>query len=210
MLLVWILLTPVKLSLSELVPLDSVGRCSKTLLWSTSKFRLSMDARNEYSTGIFLAPSDDVRTLITCFTKIGCSLGGLTRRFLVKPPSMIWPSNLVNCALFNTLHSTEYTGIGNRSGISREKFFLFAFLASAAWYLFPGYLFTALSYFSWVCWIAPDNVVVNQLFGYISGAGMSVITFDWAQVAYIGSPLACPWWVIANIGSSFVFFYCTF
>ncbi|KAK7682527.1 hypothetical protein QCA50_014327 [Cerrena zonata] len=138
---------------------------------------------------------------------IGFSLGGLARRFLVKPPSMIWPTNLVNCALFNTLHSKTYPGIGNRGGLSRERFFLFAFLASGIWYLFPGYLFTALSYFSWVCWIAPQNVVVNQLFGYMSGLGMSVLTFDWTQIAYIGSPLATPWWVIVNVGSSFVFFY---
>ena len=27
----------------------------------------------------------------------------------------------------------------------------------------------ALSFFNWVCWIVPDNIVVNQLFGYSSG-----------------------------------------
>lgn len=26
-----------------------------------------------------------------------------------------------------------------------------------------------MSYFNWVCWIVPDNVVINQLFGYSSG-----------------------------------------
>ena len=30
------------------------------------------------------------------------------------------------------------------------------------------------------------------MFGYSSGMGMSLITFDWAQIAYIGSPLATP------------------
>ena len=34
---------------------------------------------------------------------------------------------------------------------------------------FPGYIFQALSFFNWVCWIAPNNVVINQLFGYSSG-----------------------------------------
>ena len=95
---------------------------------------------------------------------------------------MIWPSNLVTCALLNTLHSQQYVGIGNRAGLSRERFFTYAFAASFCWYFFPGYIFQALSYFSWVCWIAPDNVVVNQLFGYESGLGMSLITFDWNQV----------------------------
>lgn len=57
---------------------------------------------------------------------------------------------------------------------------------------FPGYLFTALSQFSWVTWIVPANVVVNQLFGYQHGLGMSLLSFDWAQIAYLGSPLATP------------------
>lgn len=121
---------------------------------------------------------------------------------------MIWPANLVTCALFNTLHSQNYAGMGNRGGISRERFFTLCFVGAGVWYLLPGYLFSALSVFSWVCWIAPNNIVVNQLFGYSSGLGMSIITFDWAQIAYIGSPLATPWWAIANVAVGFVFFFC--
>lgn len=157
---------------------------------------------------------------------IGFSIGGIARRFLVQPPSMIWPANLVNCALFNTLHHQQYAGIGNRGGISRERFFAYGVLASSCWYFFPGYIFQArkcllhyycsclphfhnqaLSYFSWICWIVPDNAVVNQLFGVASGLGMSLITFDWAQIAYIGSPLATPWWAEANVAAGFVFFF---
>ncbi|KAJ6515696.1 OPT oligopeptide transporter [Mycena sanguinolenta] len=138
---------------------------------------------------------------------IGFSIGGIARRFLVQPPSMIWPANLVTCALFNTLHSTEYAGVGSRGGYSRERFFYIALACGATWYILPDYLFTALSYFSWVCWIVPDNIVVNQLFGVSYGLGMGLITFDWAQIAYIGSPLATPWWAEANIAVGFVFFF---
>ncbi|KAF9560594.1 oligopeptide transporter [Agrocybe pediades] len=138
---------------------------------------------------------------------IGFSIGGIARRFLVQPPSMIWPANLVTCALFNTLHAQTYAGIGNRGGLSRERFFFYAFAASAIWYLLPGYLFQALSYFSWVCWIAPNNIPLNEMFGYSHGMGMSLITFDWAQIAYIGSPLATPWWAEANVVAGFVFFF---
>ncbi|KZS90265.1 OPT oligopeptide transporter [Sistotremastrum niveocremeum HHB9708] len=138
---------------------------------------------------------------------IGFSIGGIARRFLVAPPSMIWPANLVQCALFNTLHSYTYSGMGQRAGISRERFFTYAFTGGVCWYFFPGYIFQALSYFSWVCWIAPNNVPVNQMFGYFNGLGMSLITFDWAQIAYIGSPLATPWWAEANIFGGFVFFF---
>ncbi len=47
--------------------------------------------------------------------------------------SMIWPANLVNCALFNTLHSQQYAGIGTRGGLSRERFFVYWFSASFFW-----------------------------------------------------------------------------
>lgn len=69
---------------------------------------------------------------------IGFSMGGVTRRFLVTPPSMIWPANLVFCALFNTLHSNSYAGIGDRGGISRERFFFYVFIAGFVWYIVPG------------------------------------------------------------------------
>jgi OPT family small oligopeptide transporter len=138
---------------------------------------------------------------------IGFSMGGICRRFLVTPPSMIWPANLVYCALFNTLHSTHYAGVGERGGVSRERFFCYVLVCGVVWYLLPGYLFTALSQFSWVCWIAPTNSTVNTLFGYSSGLGMSTLTFDWAQIAYNLSPLASPWWAQANVISGFVVFF---
>ncbi|KDQ31294.1 OPT superfamily [Pleurotus ostreatus PC15] len=138
---------------------------------------------------------------------IGFSIGGVGRRFLVQPPSMIWPSNLVTCTLFNTLHSQVYAGVGSRGGLSRERFFFYCFIASACWYIVPGYLFQALSVFTWACWIAPNNVVVNQLFGCVAELRHSLITFDWAQISYIGSPLATPWWAEANVAAGFVVFF---
>ncbi|KAJ3484284.1 hypothetical protein NLI96_g5747 [Meripilus lineatus] len=58
-----------------------------------------------------------------------------------------------------------------------------------------------------VCWIAPDNVKINALFGYRSGMGFSLLSFDWNQIAFIGSPLATPWWAEANVVFGFVVFY---
>jgi hypothetical protein len=130
-----------------------------------------------------------------------------------------------------------------------------------------------------VCWIKPNNIVVNQLFGVNYGLAMGMVTFgmcaflpshssssfvflpiflppspfpsilclktiktglasvlfffyaspppsstprlslppllrladarptDWAQITYIGSPLATPWWAEANIAVGFVFFF---
>lgn len=36
---------------------------------------------------------------------------------------------------------------------------------------------------------------------------MSIFTFDWTQIVYIGSPLITPWWAECNIAFGFFFFY---
>jgi len=121
---------------------------------------------------------------------MGYSIAGLFRRFLVWPSSMIWPGALVNSALFNTLHKSYSQK--DKKHMSRQRFFVIAATGSFVWYWFPGYIFTALSWFNWACWIAPNNVTVNALFGYASGLGMGFITFDWAMISYFGSPLVIP------------------
>ncbi|KAJ7225946.1 OPT oligopeptide transporter [Mycena pura] len=132
----------------------------------------------------------------------GYSLGGMLRQFVVWPASMIWPSVLVNSALFNTLHRNY--GKRDRGHMTRGRFFLIVAAASFVWYWVPGYLFTALSVFNWVCWIVPTNSTVNALFGASSGLGMSVVTFDWSMISFIGSPLITPWWSQANTIASMV------
>jgi hypothetical protein len=162
---------------------------------------------------------------------IGFSIGGICKSILVAPPSMIWPYQLANAAIFNTLHSHETTGTRASGGISRLRFFTYVFIGYFLYsqfpsYIFPrlgdlsflitrivldffpSYLFTALSYFSWVCWIAPNNVKINQLFGVTHGLGMGVITFDWGQLStFTGSPLVIPWWAAANVGFAVISFY---
>ena len=122
---------------------------------------------------------------------IGFSFAGFLHQFLVWPASMIWPGVLVRCALINAIHSNY--GKNDANHISRQLFFYLACLCSFVWYWVPGYLWTGLSVFNWVCWIAPNNVVVNSLFGSISGFGMGLFTFDWVAVSsYLGSPLVIP------------------
>jgi hypothetical protein len=129
-------------------------------------------------------------TLVLSTQLLGFSLGGMLRRLVVWPSSMIWPGALVNAALFNTLHRNY--GRREKRHMSREKFFFIATACSFVWYWVPGYLWTGLSVFNWVCWIAPNNVAVNALFGTSSGLGMGVLTFDWSMISFIGSPLVTP------------------
>ncbi|KAL9008099.1 MAG: hypothetical protein Q9173_006740 [Seirophora scorigena] len=141
---------------------------------------------------------------LTISTQIlGYSFAGLTRRFLVRPPSMIWPGTLLSTAMFITMHKSE-NKTANGWRITRWKFFLLIFFGAFAWYFLPGLLFPALSYFSVVTWFAPQNVVIANLFGTSSGLGLFPWTFDWAQIAYIGSPLLTPWWAAANVVAGLV------
>ncbi|TFL07122.1 OPT oligopeptide transporter [Pterulicium gracile] len=134
----------------------------------------------------------------------GFGLAGLCRRFLVWPASMVWPQNLVACTLLNTLHAEDEDESG---GITRYRFFMWVTGGSFVFFFLPDYLFRALSIFSFVCWIWPNNVPVNQLFGVSSGLGMSVLTFDWTQISWIGSPLMVPWWAQVHIAGGFVLFF---
>jgi OPT family small oligopeptide transporter len=136
---------------------------------------------------------------------IGFALAGFLRRFLVWPASMIWPGALVNAALFNTLHKNYRKR--DRGHMSREKFFVIAFVCSFVWYWIPGFLFTGLSVFNWACWIAPENVVVNALFGTGTGLGMSILTFDWSMISFVSSPLVSPWWSQMNTGAALILFF---
>ena len=129
---------------------------------------------------------------------LGYTFAGLARRFLVRPGGMIWPSTLMSAAMFTTLHKEENT-IANGWKISRWKFFFVVWLSAFLFYFLPGLLFPALSYFSVITWIWPKSVVVANLFGVASGLGLFPVTFDWAQIAYIGSPLLTPFWAAMNV-----------
>ena len=126
-------------------------------------------------------------------------MAGIMRKFLVWPAAMIWPANLVSCALFRTLHNDQDNEEENkpekkRWKMSRLRFFFFAFLFQFLWYWFPGYIFPVLSLFSWICMIKPDNIILSQLTG-INGLGMGAIELDWnAWVSFLGSPIVVPFW----------------
>ncbi|KAG9018710.1 hypothetical protein FRB90_010324 [Tulasnella sp. 427] len=134
---------------------------------------------------------------------IGIGLAGLARPIVVEPASFIWPSSLISCVVLNTLHADEVP----TNGLSRMRFLCYVAVATFFYYFLPGFLFTGLSYFSFVCWIRPNNRVVNQLFGSFTGLGMSFLNFDWIQISWTGSPLMVPFWSQLNVMAGFVLFY---
>ena len=101
--------------------------------------------------------------LLTISTQIlGYAFAGLTRRYLVRPASMIWPGTLMSTAMFTTMHTSD-NKIANGWRVTRWRFFILVWSGAFAWYFLPGLLMPALSYFSIVTWFAPNNVVIANL-----------------------------------------------
>lgn len=64
-----------------------------------------------------------------------------------------------------------------------------------------------LTSFSWICWIFPTSVLAQQLGSGLHGLGIGALGFDWSSVsAYLGSPLASPWFATANVAVGFALF----
>ncbi|CAK3793603.1 small oligopeptide transporter [Lecanosticta acicola] len=155
--------------------------------------------------GFDLSPGFSVLVVICCQV-LGFGVAGLCHPWLVEPANIIWPGVLGNCALLNTLHSRA-NAIANGWKITRLRFFMVVMVCAFVWYWFPGLIFVGLSYFTWICWIAPNNIVVNQLFGMQTGLGLFPLTFDWSQIAYNTNPLLSPSWAAINVFGGFAFFF---
>lgn len=144
-------------------------------------------------------------TLSTQFLGYGCA--GLVRRFLVLPPSMIYPKALATIALNKALHSDDRGEVVHGWTMSRYRFFLYSFSAMFVWYWFPGYIFQALSYFNWMTWIAPENTTLAAVTGSITGLGINPWpTFDWNLASVVYDPIITPYYALCTIALGTVFF----
>ncbi|KAI1076115.1 OPT family small oligopeptide transporter [Whalleya microplaca] len=144
--------------------------------------------------------------VVICCQLGGYGIAGLCRPWLVEPATMIWPGVLSNVALLSSIHSRA-NAVADGWRITRIKFFMVVGGAAFVWYWFPGLIFTGLTYFTWICWIVPDNLAVNQVFGMVTGLGLFPLTFDWSMVAYNTNPLLSPHWAAVNVFAGFAFFF---
>jgi len=138
------------------------------------------------------------------FTFVGYGLAGLTRRFLVYPSVAVWPSCLAMIALNKSFHTTTNEPVrgpfGRMFTMSREKLFLWTFLAMFVYFWFPGFIWQSLATFSWITWIAPNNINLSAVCGITGGMGINPWpTFDWNIINANGTvPLTLPSFTIVN------------
>ncbi|KAK5998534.1 Sexual differentiation process protein isp4 [Cladobotryum mycophilum] len=146
--------------------------------------------------------------LILSTQAMGFGIAGVSRRFLVWPSSMIWPATLVTSTVMHSLHDHKPADPAATNGwkIGRYSFFLFVALGTFVWEWVPQVFAQFLQVFTFACWIAPTNVVVNQLFGGVSGLGLIPISFDWSVISgFLGSPLQTPAFAIFNVAAGLLF-----
>ncbi|EON97382.1 putative opt oligopeptide transporter protein [Phaeoacremonium minimum UCRPA7] len=146
---------------------------------------------------------------------IGYGLAGLCRRFLVYPAYCVWPTSLVTIALNSAFHdSASETAVvlGPLKSIwrmPRLKFFAWAFGLMFVYFWLPNYLFAALSYFSWMTWLAPNNRDLATITGGTTGLGLNPLpSLDWNILTFNVDPLMVPFFSTFNffIGAFFSMF----
>ncbi len=123
------------------------------------------------------------------------SIAGILKRYLIWPAAMIWPETLLCCCLIRTLDTEdEMEKTKSRWTMTRSTFFWLIVLFQFIYYWLPGYIFPLLTFFSFVCMIAPHKVIFSQITG-ANGLSLGAIELDWnAWVAYLGSPILVPFW----------------
>lgn len=183
---------------------------------------VSLTASTAYAMNILIATTNfynlDVNVgyqilLVLTSQMLGYSAAQIMQRWIVYPASALWPLALVTATIFTTLNrSTQLAENVRPSRVKWSRFRMFYAVCGGSfiWFWVPGFLFKALSNFNWICWIAPNNTIVNQIFGTSSGLAIGLpITFDWTQItqALSVSPLATPYHVAANTYGSVVIFF---
>lgn len=143
--------------------------------------------------------------LTLSISMLGYGLAGILRPLVVEPAFCVFPTVLATVSLNKAFHMKQGTEhavpgpAGTRWTATRIRLFMYAGAAMFVYFWLPNYLFPALSLFSWMTWIAPDNKVLSFVSGVQSGLGLNPIpTFDWNVVTTLAPPLEIPFWVTAN------------
>ncbi|KAK9452716.1 OPT oligopeptide transporter protein-domain-containing protein [Dipodascopsis uninucleata] len=129
---------------------------------------------------------------------MGFGMAGVLRRWVVYPSKAVWPTMLPTLQLNKTLLMKEERRRINGWTISKYKLFNILLAASFLYFFIPDYLFTAISTFNWMTWIAPQNKNLAFVTGTSTGVGINPIpSFDWAMINY-ANPLIIPFYSFIN------------
>ncbi|KAJ3358308.1 hypothetical protein GGF32_000542 [Allomyces javanicus] len=139
---------------------------------------------------------------------LGFGISGISRKFLIRPAHMIWPSVLPSVALYSTFHSSKNEDLDSNGveHMSRMKVFGIGAIGMAAFHLIgPGFVSPLLQYLPILCWIAPASATIAQQVGSpVYGTGVLSLTLDWTTIG--SGSMSIPFWSAANQFVSYLFF----
>ncbi|KAJ6776053.1 ISP4 LIKE PROTEIN [Salix koriyanagi] len=141
--------------------------------------------------------------LITIFAN--CGAGGVYAVHIITTIKAFYHRGLHPVAAMLLAQTTQEKR--KKGELTRLQFFAIVFVASFAYYIVPGHLFPSLSALSFVCWIWKSSITAQQIGSGLKGLGIGSFGLDWATVAsFLGSPLAYPFFSIANTMVGFILF----
>ncbi|KAK9343982.1 OPT oligopeptide transporter protein-domain-containing protein [Lipomyces starkeyi] len=136
-----------------------------------------------------------INIVCQCF---GFGMAGVLRRWTVYPTKAVWPTMLPTLQLNRALLVPEEKKSINGWRISKYRLFNIILGAAFVYFFIPDYLFTAVSNFNWMTWIAPKNKNLAFVTGSKIGVGFNPIsTFDWSVINQ-ATPLVIPFFSSAN------------
>ncbi|KAL2912414.1 OPT superfamily [Polyrhizophydium stewartii] len=132
---------------------------------------------------------------------IGYGLSGVTRRYLVRPAAVYWPTVLPTVATFVAFHeNVETEEVKKVGGLSRYTFFWLVLVMAFVWQWIPSFFAPAVQALSILCFFPSASKTVRML-GSASpnmGVGVLSISLDWTNFGSFFTPLATPWWTSVN------------
>ncbi|KAG5363681.1 Oligopeptide transporter 2 [Yarrowia sp. B02] len=137
---------------------------------------------------------------------MGFGMVGLLRKLAVYPSKAMWPTILPTLAVNRALLAPGRKENINGWTLSRYVFFLVVTVGAFLYFFVPNYLFTALSTFNWMTWIAPQDLDLAAITGSFTGLGFNPIpTFDWNVCNSLVQVLFVPIPSLLNMYGGFVF-----
>jgi hypothetical protein len=137
---------------------------------------------------------------------VGYGIAGITRRFLVRPAAMLWPTMLPQVALFTSFHGVKTKGDeSSRYSMSRYKYFWLIFAIIFVWTWFPSYLVRGLSGVSILCLLTRNKTIRFLASGHqFGGVGLMSFSFDYSMISAY-QPVAVPAWATLNFCAGSLF-----
>ncbi|KAI0018181.1 OPT oligopeptide transporter protein-domain-containing protein [Xylariomycetidae sp. FL0641] len=183
----------------------------KEQMFATITYNIAIYTTNSY--GMILVQKSPVyygqkyvtfgyQLMLTLFVQLmGMGFAGYLRRFSVYPVKALWPTILPTIAMNRALTRPEPKENIYGWTISRYRFFYVCTVAMFFYYWLPGFLFTALSTFNWMTWIAPQNITLAIITGSSLGLGLfnPITTFDWNVATSSYAALAQPFFATCTM-----------